>query len=111
MPDVVDSDKDRNDVGLECDTVGVKSVEKLAGTVSADTEVDEFKVGLGESLADVLCGELGITRAEVVIISLISARVGYAVALKQDLHRLTLRSRPLLHRMQQLRCTHRCRCA
>ena len=86
MPNVIDADEDRNDVGLEGDTVGVESVEELRGTVSADSEIDELEIGLGERLFDVFCGELGITRAELVIISLISACVGYAVALKQDLH-------------------------
>ena len=86
VPDVVDADEDRDDVGLEGDAVGVESVEELTRAVSADTEVDELKIGLGEGFLDVFCGELGITRAELVIISLISARVGYAVALKQDLH-------------------------
>ena len=111
MPDVVDSDEDRNDVGLKRDAVGIQSVEKLGGAVAADAEVDELNIGLGERLSDIFCGELGITRAELVIVSLISARVSYAVALEQYLHFLTLRSRPQLRRKLQLRCTHRCRCA
>ena len=86
MPDVIDSDEDRDDVGLEGNTVCVESVKKLGCAVSADAEIDEFDIGIGERLLDVFCGELGITRAELVIISLISACVGYAVALKQDLH-------------------------
>ena len=111
MPDVVDADEDGDDIGLEGQCIGIQPVKQLTGAVAADAEIDEFKIDLGELCRDQLGSVLGIAISHVVVISLISARVGYAVALKQDLHRLTLRSRPLLHRMQRQRCTRRCRCA
>ena len=84
MPNIVDADEDRDHVGLKSKSVLIQTIEQLAGAVSADTEIDEFKVDLGAVCRQLLCGVLGIALSQLVVISLVSTRIGDAVALKNN---------------------------
>ena len=82
VPEVIDTDKYRDNVGLECDSVGIESVEELTCAVSAYAEIDELKLKLGVSFFYERCGIGRISVAEVVIVSSVSACIGDAVTLK-----------------------------
>ena len=88
VPDIIDTDEEGDDIGPERDAVCVDAVKKLICAISADTEIDKLKVYLGMLLCEYLGGVLGIAGAHVVIISLISSGIGYAVALKKELYLL-----------------------
>ena len=47
MPDVVDTDQNRNNVGIDRDDVPIHAFQKVNGAVSADAEIDEFEVNVG----------------------------------------------------------------
>ena len=47
MPDVVDTDQNRNNVGIDRDDVPIHAFQKVDGAVSADAEIDEFEVNVG----------------------------------------------------------------
>ena len=61
VPDVIDTDEYGNNVGLKRNCVRIESVEKLTGSVTADAEIDEFKIDFRIALLEQLCGILGIT--------------------------------------------------
>ena len=84
MPDVVDSDEDRNYVGLERDRIRIEAVEKLISTVTADSEIDKVKFYLGMRLRNELGSELRIAVTHVVIVSLVATRIGDAVTLEEN---------------------------
>ena len=86
MPDVVDTDEDRDDIGIERDSVLIKTVEELIRTVSADSEIDELKIGVVMCLFYKSGCVFGITAAHIEIISFIASGIGYAVTLKQNSH-------------------------
>ena len=46
VPDIVNADKYRDNVGIEFKRIGIKPVEKLASSVTAYAEIDKFKLNV-----------------------------------------------------------------
>ncbi len=88
VPDIVNADKYRDYVGGKLNSVDIKSVKQLTGSVTAYAEVDELKGCIGIRLAYMLCGVFRVAGAEIVIIAPIATCIRDAIPLKKYSHSL-----------------------
>ena len=90
MPYIINTDHNRNYIRLKRNSIAIQTVKKLARSISAYSEVDEFEINFGMIILNQFSRVLRISVTEMMIVSPISSGISYTVTLEKYLHYFTI---------------------